>query len=284
MPGRPSGSRRRSARRRRARVVQRLEERPRVALAEEAPGVGDAEARPHGRGASSPAKSSKSQPFAIVTTWPRGASARISSAIASETHDRVGRRGDEAGDASGGPASLARTASRCRSAVRVGDQRVAQVGDPARAGRALDRRADEMDRPRRRGRDHDVDPLLADDPDRRRDRGQVPAHVLVRHEQPPAERSCACRREPLEPGVPCSSSAGCRPTARRSGRGAPRPARASAGRRRGGSTSGRPARARAARRPSAGQVRGELERALHAAAARGREVQRDEEHLHDGRR
>jgi hypothetical protein len=35
---------------------------------------------------SSPAKSSKSQPFEIVTTRPRGSSFRASSAIASETH------------------------------------------------------------------------------------------------------------------------------------------------------------------------------------------------------
>jgi hypothetical protein len=33
--------------------------------------------------------------------------------------------------------------------VRVGDERVAQVGDPARAGRALDGRADEVHRARR---------------------------------------------------------------------------------------------------------------------------------------
>ena len=36
--------------------------------------------------------------------------------------------------------------------------------------------------------------------------------------------------------------------------------------------------------PSSGQVRRELERPLHAAAARGREVERDEQDLHDGRR
>jgi len=43
-------------------------------------------------------------------------------------------------------------------AVRMVDERIAQVGDPACAGRALDRRADQVVGTRRRRRDHDVDP------------------------------------------------------------------------------------------------------------------------------
>ena len=71
---------------------ERRQERPRVALAEERAGVRDPEAARRGV-YSSPAKSSKSEPFAIVTTRPRGASARVSSAIASETQRRSRRRG-----------------------------------------------------------------------------------------------------------------------------------------------------------------------------------------------
>ena len=73
--------------------------------------------------------------------------------------------------------------SRVVAPVLVRDERIAEVGDPAGARRALNRRADEVDRARRRGRDHDVDALALRDPDRRRDRGEVPRHARVGNEQ-----------------------------------------------------------------------------------------------------
>ena len=73
--------------------------------------------------------------------------------------------------------------------MRVRDNRVAQVGDPADAGCAFDGRADQMDGRRRRRRQHDIDPLAPDDADRRRDSGQVPTDVLVGEQQPPARET-----------------------------------------------------------------------------------------------
>ena len=49
----------------------------------------------------------------------------------------------------------------------VRDGRVTEVGHPAGTGRPLHRGADEVDRVRRRRRDHGVDLVLAHDPDRR---------------------------------------------------------------------------------------------------------------------
>ena len=166
-----------------------------------------------------------------------------------------------------------------RVAVRVGDERVAQVGHPLDAGRALDSGADEVDRARRRGREDDVDPLLADDPACGGDRGQVPGHARVGYEQP-ARGHLGLDERALEPV-------------------------------RGAQLLGRLARARAEvahtvhpglrrheqvriavhplrvlGREHVGldaerrQVLRELQRALHAAAARGREVHGDEQHLH----
>ena len=61
--------------------------------------------------------------------------------------DRVGRVGDEPGDAL--VDLLLRAHGHALGApVRVRDERVAQVGDPLRAGRLLHRRADEVDRVR----------------------------------------------------------------------------------------------------------------------------------------
>ncbi len=118
---------------------------------------------------------------------------------------------------------------------------------------------------RRRGGDDHVDPLPPHDPDRRRDRGQVPADVLVGHEQPAA---CEVQPAPRRARAPSSRAAprpACGPSGPGSARGAPTRASAAAGPRRGGSTSGRPARARASRsRAPAGASR------TSAAAARRR--------------
>ncbi len=96
------------------------------------------------------------------------------------------------------------------AAVRVGDERVAQIGDPARAGCALDRRADEVD-----GAGREVVSTTSI-PSRRAMR--IAAGIAVRFqgtfssgdEQPAAEepRLVVVRARPV---FPCSSCAGRRP-------------------------------------------------------------------------
>ena len=191
---------------------------------------------------------------------------RISSAIASETHDdRVGVARDQPRDRV--LALLLRAHEQPLGApVRVRDERVAQVGDPLHAGRLLHRRADQVHRRRRRGREHDVDPLAAHDADRGRDRGQVPADVLVGDEQPAAGELRLPRRRARAPASRAAPRRACAPSARGSARGAPRRASAAAARRRGGSTSGRRARARASRC----RARADASRTSAAAARRRR--------------
>ena len=132
-----------------------------------------------------------------------------------------------------------------------------------------------------RGRDHRVDPLAARDPDRSRNRGQVPAHVLVGDEQAP-------RREPRlgrEQRQPCLAvellgrlaslrAEVARPVHPRLRRHAQPFVAVDPLRVVGSENVGLDAERR--------QVLGELERTLNAAAARRREVQRDEQHLHAG--
>ena len=166
-----------------------------------------------------------------------------------------------------------------RAAVRVGDERVAEVGDPAGAGRALHRGADEVDGGRRRGREHDVDPLAPRDPDRRRDRGHVPGHVLVRHERA-AERQPALRRDAREALLAVQLLGGLPPLR-------PEVARAvhpGLRRQRQVGVGVHPLRVVGREHvrldPEPGEVRGELQRALDARAARRREVEGDEQELH----
>ena len=163
----------------------------------------------------------------------------------------------------------------------VGDRRVAQVGDPARAGRALHRRADEVDRVRRRGRDHDVDLVLADEPDRGGDRGQVPRDVLVGHERAAAEQPRLGRsaREALLAvqllgGLAADRADVARPVHPGLRRHAERlvavdPLRV---------VRGEDVRLDPERR----QVLGELQGTLHASPARRGKVEADEQHLHPG--
>ena len=114
------------------------QERPRVALAEERAGVRDPERASAARRYSSPAKSSKSEPFAIVDDRPvRLERAHLLGDRVGDGDDRVGLRARRAARPACSPCSFARTASRSRVAVRVRDERVAQVGDPARARRLL---------------------------------------------------------------------------------------------------------------------------------------------------
>ena len=110
---------------------QRGEERPRVAPAEEAAGVRDPEAR-RGMVARSRRSRRSRAPFAIVTTRPLGSNAAclLGDRVGSGD-DRVGVARDEPRDAvlallldPGQPPLVA-------APVRVGDERVAEVGDPA---------------------------------------------------------------------------------------------------------------------------------------------------------
>ena len=162
--------------------------------------------------------------------------------------------------------------------MRMRGERVAQVGDPGRAGRPLHRRAEEVERRRRRGREHDVDPLAPDEPDRDRRRERAPGDVLVRHEQPAPEQR-GLRAEPRDSllGDELLGRDG-RRAARRSARDGSTPASAARAPR-------PPGRRREVRRehvrldPERREVRRELQRPLDAAAAARREVARHEQDL-----
>ncbi len=199
---------------------------------------------------SSPAKSSKSEPFGTVTTRPRGERSRTSSAMASETQVTASaKRADEPRD--GVLALLLRAHEEAlRVAVLVRDDRVAQVRDPRDAGRALDRGADEMHRRGRRGRQHDVDALAAHDPDRRRDRPSRSSSRSRPGRAAGARRAAAAWRPARGPPSRAAPRQACDRVGRGSARGAPTRGSAPAARRRGGSTSGRPARARGSRCPA----------------------------------
>ena len=176
------------------RVGERLEERLRVALAEERPCVGRAAGDRSAR-TSRPAKSSKSQPFAIVTTRPFGSSARVSSVIASAAVTIASAWRATSCATPARAFSFTKAAGTFVRAVRVQHDRVAQVGDPGRARRLLHRRPDQVHRAGRRGREHDVDALAPGDRDRLGNRRRVPRHVLVGQEQPAADRRGTPQRE-----------------------------------------------------------------------------------------
>ena len=173
---------------------------------------------------SSPAKSSKSQPFAIVVDRP----ARLERARPPRRSRRTRRRsrrpsGRRAGRARG-PSLLRAHDEPLGPPVRVRDDRVAQVGDPAAPVArftAAPIRCTEF------GGDVVRTTSIcscAHDPDRRRNRGQVPADVLVRDEQPAADEP-RLAAEPVE-SLPCRAArrrASGR-AARGSARGGPRPA------------------------------------------------------------
>ena len=148
------------------RVGERLEKRPRVAASEEAPGVRDAEAV---RGMALEADDvvevgavRDRHDRALRVERPRLLADRLRDA-----DDRVGARGNEPRDALvQGRFRLRRR--RVRPPVRMRDERVAEIGDPADAGRSLNRGRDQMRRAGRRRGEDDVDPVLAHQPDRRR--------------------------------------------------------------------------------------------------------------------
>ena len=166
-----------------------------------------------------------------------------------DARDRVCATRDEAGD----PAVQRRLGlrrGRVGAPMRVRDERVAQVGDPADPRRARDRGGDQVRRSRRRGRDDDVDPVLAHEPDPGRDRGQRPGRVLVRHDEPPELEPCL-RQRPLET-LGAGEHLGRLAAAHPDVPGAVHPGlgRHAEALRRGGASAGRRARARASRCPS----------------------------------
>ena len=258
-------------------LVQRGQERPRVALAEEAAGVGDPEALP-GRVV---------EPGEVVEVAAvrdrhdlplRREAARLVGDRVGDARDRIGRVRHEPRDASV-DLLLRAHGHALRAPVRVRDERVTQIRDPFRARRLLHRGADEMDRVRRRGGDDDVDPLLARDPDRGGDRGQVPAHVLVRDEQAP-RGELRLHERALEPLLAVQLLGGLAPL-RADVAGAVHPRL-----RRLAEVGVLVDPLRVVRRqhvrldPERGQVLRELERSLDAAAAGRRPVERDEQQFH----
>ena len=73
-------------------------------------------------------------------------------------------------------------ASHVAAPLRVASNRVAQVGDPRRPAPPGGSRTDEVNRPGRRGRQDDVDRVIADDAACRGDRGQIPEDSRIGHE------------------------------------------------------------------------------------------------------
>jgi len=196
---------------------------------------------------SMPAKSSKSQPFRDRHDATFGSSPRVSTAIDSAAHTIASAfRATRCAT----PATrllLRALADPVGGAVRVQCDRVAEIGHPFRAGRPSARPRDQVHRARRRGREHDVDPLAPRDRDRLRDCGRVPGHVLVRQQQTAADRAGAQKSE--VDAAPAVELVGDPPSARPdvAGRDGSRPASAAGGRRPHAPFQNRPARARASR-------------------------------------
>ena len=229
---------------------------------------------------SSPAKSSKSQPLAIVRTAPRGSSPRTSSAIASETHEI----------ASASPRDEAREPARSPPAARASPPcpragagwRRADRGDPRASGRRS-----RAGPPRRRSGPSPGGEVVmtASIPSRRAIR--IAAGIAVRFHVTLASGTSSRRAVTCACTSARSSPSAARELLRRLPRARADVAHAVHPR------LGRDAqlgiavhplrvvgREHVGLDPERGQVLRELERALHAAAARGREVHRHEQHLH----
>ena len=206
---------------------------------------------------------------------------RTSSAMKSETHDDGIRRArDELRDAEV-DLLLRPHGSALRAPVGVGDDGVAQVGDPAGAGRALHGGADEMDRVRRRGRDHDVDLVLANEPNRGGDGGEVPRDVLVGDERAAAE-------QPRLGGEPCEALLAVELLGRLAADRAEvaRPVHPRLRRHAQRLVTMDPLRVVGGEHvrldPERGKVLGQLQGTLHSSTAGRGKVEADEQHLHPG--
>ena len=126
------------------RAGQRGEKRPRVAAAEEAPGMGDAKARDLPM-----CEAGKVVEIAAVGDRRDGRARSERSRLVGNRlrcgHDRVGTPSDEPGN--GTACLLLRfERRRIRTAVGMGLQRIAKIGHPPRTRQTLDRSSDEMDR------------------------------------------------------------------------------------------------------------------------------------------
>jgi hypothetical protein len=163
--------------------------------------------------------------------------------------------------------------------VLVCDDGVAQVGDPARARRALHGRSDEVDRRRRRRRDHGVDALAPCDADCSRDRSEVPGHARIRKEQAPRRHLRLDERAVDPVGRP--QLLGRLPRARAE---IPRTMHPGLRRHAEAGIAVHPLRVVGREDVRLDTERREvlrkLERSLDPSTARGREVHRHEEHLH----
>ena len=227
---------------------------------------------------SRPAKSSKSQPFAIVTHRPvRRERARL---LGDRLRD--GRRSRRPARATScatprSPFSFARTAEplarRCGCATSESRRSATQRTPVARFTAAPTRWTE----PGGEVVSTTSIPSRAHDPDRGRDRGRVPGHVLVGDEQRGGRRADACAPSALEP-VRAVQLLRRSPAARADVARAVHPGLR---RRRqlvvACTHFGSSGASTCVSMPSGGQVGRELERPLHAAAARGREVERDEQ-------
>ena len=199
--------------------------------------------------------------------------------------DRLRHAGDRVGAARDELRDLLRRRLACTgggrvvTAVLVRDERIAEIGDPARAGRFLHSGADEVHRGWRRRRDHGVDALAAGNADRGRDRGEVPRHARIRQEETPRRHLGLQKRATETVSGPELLDRLPRPR--------PEVSRAVDPRlRRNAQLGVRVHPLRVVRREHVrldaerGKVLRELERALHTATAGGREVHRHEQHLH----
>ena len=262
-------------------LAQRSEERPRIALAEKRSGVRDAETI--GGRVLEAGEVVEIRP--VRDHHDLAAGTALSHLVRNrlgDTDDRVGRARDQLRNRMLALLLHAHQHS-FGVAVRMSDDGIAQVGDPRNSGGATDGRADEVDRGGRRRGEDDVDALASCDPDRGRDRRQVPADVLVRDEQPPA-RELQLLRRALEPSRPVQLLRGLAPL-RSQVAGAMHPGQR---RHREPFVAVNPLRVVGREHvrldPELRQVCGELQWTLYPAAPGRREVHRDQENLHCGRR
>ena len=231
----------------------------------------------------SPSNSSKSQPLATTrTSVPGGASAAASSAIAGVTALTAATcRSARAGDA-GLDRALGANAAPVVATVRVGEPGVAEIGHMRHAGAARDRGGDDVHRVGRRGREHDIDLALAHCP-------RAGAHCVGEPgdlgvgQQNASSQQCSADSEPAH-AVGCGQARGRRLCVR-----GPAVARTMHRRLRrdvGGEArvDGAPLRIVGSQHVDIDaelrEVTAELEHALHAPAACGREVERHDQDAH----
>ena len=157
------------------------QERARVALAEEAPRVRDPEAL-----SGLVLEAGEVVEVGAVGNHAHGAgrveAAHLVGDRLRDGNDRIGSPGHELDDPLERLLLQAHGGS-VEAAIGVAHQRIALVGDPRRSGQSLDRRADQVERKGRAGRDHDVDPLPLDDAHGGGHGGGGPGDARIRQQQ-----------------------------------------------------------------------------------------------------